>query len=257
VRVADAKGQPPTLPFWLARRPAAPTSCPRKFQAAPGTWADRLDDPPARFQWLVDTIGLTEPGARLIVDTSRRRAWSLAPSPTQKVPGSSVLDERGGMQLVLHAPFAAASTAPGGWRCASASAAASTSTTSCGDRGRDSYCHSDHRPSFFFRLRGRCPVSEAPDRGAPAGAGDARRASLRTRWVGTRRARSRCWVPRRPESPDTIAAQWRLRTWSRPCSPISSPGPRYLVGGREIPDHPLVNQTIARLATGGMELSRG
>jgi ATP-dependent Lhr-like helicase len=37
-------------------------------------------------------------------------------------------DESGGMQLVIHTPFGSRSTAPGAWRCASASAAPSTSS---------------------------------------------------------------------------------------------------------------------------------
>ena len=38
---------------------------------------------------------------------------------------------------------------------------------------------------------------------------------------------------------------WRRRTWSPACSPTRWPARRTLAGDREIPDHPLTNQTIA------------
>jgi len=61
VRVADAKGQPPTLPFWLGEAPGRTNELSEEVSRLRQDVADRLDDPPAAIQWLVDTIGLTSP----------------------------------------------------------------------------------------------------------------------------------------------------------------------------------------------------
>ena len=55
---------------------------------------------------------------------------ALGVLPTQeRLVIERFFDETGDMHLVIHSPFGSrASTAPGGWRCASASAASSTSS---------------------------------------------------------------------------------------------------------------------------------
>src|SRR5213075_559559 len=68
VRVADAKGQPPTLPFWVGEAPGRTNELSEEVSRLRQDVADRLDDPAAAIQWLVDTIGINEPGARLIVE---------------------------------------------------------------------------------------------------------------------------------------------------------------------------------------------
>src|SRR5258705_13777943 len=71
VRVADAKGQPPTLPFWLGEAPGRTNELSEEVSRLRQDVADRLDDPPAAIQWLVTTIGIAEPGARTIVGYPR------------------------------------------------------------------------------------------------------------------------------------------------------------------------------------------
>src|SRR5213593_3380738 len=106
VRVADAKGQPPTLPFWLGEAPGRTNELSEEVSRLRQDIADRLDDAPAAIQWLVDTIGLTEPGARLIVEYLAATRVVLGTIPTQKcLVLERFFDEAGGMQLVLHAPF--------------------------------------------------------------------------------------------------------------------------------------------------------
>src|SRR5881275_2694226 len=68
VRVADAKGQPPTLPFWLGEAPGRTNELSEEVSRLRQDIADRLDDPPAAIKWLVDTIGMNEAGARNIVE---------------------------------------------------------------------------------------------------------------------------------------------------------------------------------------------
>src|SRR5256714_14114957 len=64
VRVADAKGQPPTLPFWLGEAPGRTIELSEEVSRLRQDIADRLDDPPAAMQWLGGTIRLSPAGAR-------------------------------------------------------------------------------------------------------------------------------------------------------------------------------------------------
>ena len=104
VRVADAKGQPPTLPFWLGEAPGRT----RELAAEIATLREEAGnvDAPARF--LQEACGPALPeGAALqvaeYVDAGRR---SLGTVPTQqRVVLERFFDESGGMQLVVHAPF--------------------------------------------------------------------------------------------------------------------------------------------------------
>ncbi|HJW13829.1 MAG TPA: helicase-related protein, partial [Thermoanaerobaculia bacterium] len=105
VRVADAKGQPPTLPFWLGEAPgrtrelAAEIGALREECAAQGEEA-------AGF--LRSSCGEALPAAGAVqiaefVEAGRR---VLGAVPTQKrVILERFFDESGGMQLIVHAPF--------------------------------------------------------------------------------------------------------------------------------------------------------
>jgi len=132
VRVADAKGAPPTIPFWLGEAPArsdelskAVSEMRRELEmrlgsgvlgVGSGSENDALptsDLPhptphsllPAEH-WLIAETGLPQSAAREIVaylDDSRRALGAL---PTQDtIILERFFDESGGMQLVLHAPF--------------------------------------------------------------------------------------------------------------------------------------------------------
>src|SRR5258707_7875964 len=78
VRVADAKGQPPTLPFWLGEAPGRTIELSEEVSRLRQDVSDRLGDAKAATDWLVYTIGLVEAGADLT-------AGSLA--ATWPVPG--------------------------------------------------------------------------------------------------------------------------------------------------------------------------
>jgi len=105
VRVADAKGQPPTLPFWLGEAPgrtrelAAEIGALREECAAQGEEA-------AGF--LRSSCGEALPAAGAVqiaefVEAGRR---VLGAVPTQnRVILERFFDESGGMQLIVHAPF--------------------------------------------------------------------------------------------------------------------------------------------------------
>ena len=132
VRVADAKGAPPSIPFWLGEAPArsdelsrAVSELRRDFELALGVGLEAFgtlgpDDnfrqhedaqtPNAQrltpIDWLTHECTLPESAAREIADylTESRRALGVLPTQETLVL-ERFFDESGGMQLVLHAPF--------------------------------------------------------------------------------------------------------------------------------------------------------
>jgi len=98
VRVADAQGQPPSIPFWLGEGPS------RTAELSAGI-ADLREDC-ADPLILQSEIGLSPEAALQIAEyiTDGRRV--LGTVPTQKrIVLERFFDESGGMQMVLHAPF--------------------------------------------------------------------------------------------------------------------------------------------------------
>ena len=97
VRVADAKGQPPTLPFWLGEANART----RELSQRIGEQRELL---PSLDRLL--HLGLGQSGAEQLLaylETGRR---DLGCAPTQqRLVAERFFDETGGMQLVIHSPF--------------------------------------------------------------------------------------------------------------------------------------------------------
>ncbi len=106
VRVEDAHGLPPTIPFWLGEAPA------RTAEVSPAvSWlrekvSDLLPDMAAAISGSGGD-GAGHPGSRATGGIHRRRGKNaLGTVPTQKtIVLERFFDESGGMQLVLHAPF--------------------------------------------------------------------------------------------------------------------------------------------------------
>ncbi len=85
VRVADAKGQPPTIPFWLGEAPG-------RTRELSAEIAELRENSDTNQQQILDYIA----EGRKVLGTV----------PTQKrVIAERFFDESGGMQLILHAPF--------------------------------------------------------------------------------------------------------------------------------------------------------
>ncbi|MBI3268055.1 MAG: DEAD/DEAH box helicase [Planctomycetes bacterium] len=101
VRVADAKGQPPTLPFWLGEAPARTA----ELSAEVARLREELGADPTR---LADTPGISEAAARELAEYvgAGRTALGVVPSQTCVVL-ERFFDESGGTQVVLHSPFGA------------------------------------------------------------------------------------------------------------------------------------------------------
>ncbi len=113
VRVEDAQGQPPNIPFWLGEAPGRSDEL--SFSVA--RLRARLDElltqgegdakPLAlAMDWLQDELQLDEGVARQLVEYLARARYALGALPTQKtLILERFFDESGGMQLVIHSPF--------------------------------------------------------------------------------------------------------------------------------------------------------
>lgn len=146
VRVEDAQGQPPNIPFWLgeapgrsdelsaavarlrgeiderlaeaearrselAREPDAAEVSPFASKLAPvGAEGADASDGSSRLQtaidWLTGTLGLPDAAARQIVEYLARARSALGALPTQqRLVMERFFDESGGTQLVIHSPY--------------------------------------------------------------------------------------------------------------------------------------------------------
>jgi ATP-dependent Lhr-like helicase len=109
VRVADAKGAPPTIPFWLGEAPARSDELSRAVSELRSEVDRRLADPGSTagtVDWLAAETRLHRDAADQVVTylAEGRRALGAVPSQETLV-AERFFDEAGGMQLVLHAPF--------------------------------------------------------------------------------------------------------------------------------------------------------
>ena len=101
VRVADAAGQSPTIPFWLGEAPARTLELSAEIGAIRAACPE--DDAAA---WLARETGLGTEAAIQIADYFASARTVLGSLPTQRhVVLERFFDESGGTQLVLHAPF--------------------------------------------------------------------------------------------------------------------------------------------------------
>jgi ATP-dependent Lhr-like helicase len=108
VRVEDAGGAAPTIPFWLGESPGRTT----ELSAEVGSLREEIivrcqrDEPDEVLTWLRATCALDAAGALLLRDYVRAGHATLGAVPSQTcVIAERFFDESGGMQLVLHAPF--------------------------------------------------------------------------------------------------------------------------------------------------------
>jgi ATP-dependent Lhr-like helicase len=138
VRVEDAQGQPPNIPFWLGEAPGRSDElsagvarlreqvehlldgdAPIAAEAAPtepsesrrsGLGRENLPDAIAPIEnattWLMKAIGLEQSAALQIVEYLARARAALGGLPTQRrLVMERFFDESGGMQLIIHSPF--------------------------------------------------------------------------------------------------------------------------------------------------------
>jgi ATP-dependent Lhr-like helicase len=109
VRVADAKGMAPTIPFWLGEAPGRSDELSQSVSRLRAEIAALLDADPAgggALRWLIETVGIAEPAARQLVEYLAAARAALGCLPTQQtIVLERFFDEVGGMQLVVHSPY--------------------------------------------------------------------------------------------------------------------------------------------------------
>ena len=118
VRVEDAHGEPPSIPFWLGEAPGRSN----ELSAAVSSLRERLEMEFASVRaedrdersgqlacanhWLIDELGLSDAACAQLLEYLRSGHAALGHLPTQKrIIFERFFDEAGGMQLVIHSPF--------------------------------------------------------------------------------------------------------------------------------------------------------
>ncbi len=108
VRVEDAHGAPPTIPFWLGEAPARTAELSMAVSDLRAHIAARLapEDREPTVEWLITETRLDRAGAEQLVAYVHETVAVLGCVPTQHtIVAERFFDEAGGMQLVLHTPF--------------------------------------------------------------------------------------------------------------------------------------------------------
>jgi len=108
VRVEDAQGAPPSLPFWLGEAPGRSNELSLGVSRLREELSTRIDDEgvQAAFDWLRQTLGMNESAAQQIVEYLAKAKAALGVMPTQStLVFERFFDESGGTQLVIHTPW--------------------------------------------------------------------------------------------------------------------------------------------------------
>jgi len=109
VLVEDARGQPPTIPFWFGEAPARTRELSDEVSDLRGAIDQRLgagEDPDLVAAWLAAETCMTLGAAQQIVAYLAAARTALGALPRRDLLiAERFFDEGGGMQLVLHAPL--------------------------------------------------------------------------------------------------------------------------------------------------------
>jgi ATP-dependent Lhr-like helicase len=109
VRVEDAHGMAPTIPFWLGEAPGRSDELSAAVSRLRAEIAARLraGEPGERtLRWLVDEVGIAAPAAEQLLEYLAAAHAALECLPTQDtIVFERFFDEVGGMQLVIHSPY--------------------------------------------------------------------------------------------------------------------------------------------------------
>ena len=110
VRVEDAQGQPPTIPFWLGEAPGRSDELSFAVARLQAQLDERLGATPGNLQpavdWLTEVLGLNLASAEQLVDYLARARQTLGALPSQDtLLMERFFDESGGTQLIIHSPF--------------------------------------------------------------------------------------------------------------------------------------------------------
>jgi ATP-dependent Lhr-like helicase len=107
IRVEDARGEPPTIPFWIGEAPGRTDELSASVSRLRRELEARLDEgAEAATTWLTAATGISGPAAVQLANYLAAARAALGALPTQQlVIFERFFDEAGGMQLVIHSPF--------------------------------------------------------------------------------------------------------------------------------------------------------
>jgi ATP-dependent Lhr-like helicase len=253
VRVEDAKGQPPGIPFWLGEAPARTSELSQAVSGFRNEMEQLLRAGGNVRDWLVSEMKLPPEAVQQIADYFADTYRALGAIPSQKIlVMERFFDESGGMQLVLHSPFGNRINRAWGLAlrkrfCRSFNfelQAAATDDSIVISLGTQ---HSFPLDEVFRYLNSKT-VRDLLVQALL----DAPMFTIRWRWNATRslavprfRGGSKLAAPlQRMESENLLAAVF----------PDQLACLEHIVGDREIPDHPLVKQTIDDCLTEAMDI---
>jgi ATP-dependent Lhr-like helicase len=253
VRVEDAKGQPPGIPFWLGEAPARTAELSQAVSNFRSEIEKLLSVGKDVRDCLVSEMKLPTEAAEQLGDYFADTYRALGAIPSQKtLVMERFFDESGGMQLVLHAPFGNRINRAWGLAlrkrfCRSFNfelQAAATDDAIVISLGTQ---HSFPLEEVFRYLNSKT-VRDVLVQALL----DAPMFTIRWRWNATRslavprfRGGAKIAAPlQRMESENLLAAVF----------PDQLACLEHIVGDREIPDHPLVKQTIEDCLTEAMDI---
>ncbi|HEX5612974.1 MAG TPA: DEAD/DEAH box helicase, partial [Burkholderiales bacterium] len=106
VRVEDARDMPPNIPFWLGEAPSRTEEVSHAVSRLRMEIESRLPDTDAALGWLADEVGIAPAAAAQIVQYFAAAHAALGHLPTQeRIVLERFFDESGGMQLVVHSCY--------------------------------------------------------------------------------------------------------------------------------------------------------
>jgi ATP-dependent Lhr-like helicase len=253
VRVEDAKGQPPGIPFWLGEAPARTAELSQAVSNFRVELEKLLSGGRDVREWIVSEMRLPTEAAQQVADYFAATYRALGALPSQQtLVMERFFDESGGMQLVLHAPFGSRINRAWGLAlrkrfCRSFNfelQAAATDDAIVISLGTQ---HSFPLDEVFRYLNSKT-VRDLLVQALL----DAPMFAIRWRWNATRslavprfRGGAKIAAPlQRMESENLLAAVF----------PDQLACLEHIVGDREIPNHPLVRQTIDDCLTEAMDI---
>ena len=106
VRVTEAVGQSPTIPFWLGEAAGRTCELSREVSIIRAAVDERMPAPDAAVAWVMEEAGVMHRVAGQIVDYVAEGKRVLGVVPTaERLVAERFFDDAGGMQLVIHAPL--------------------------------------------------------------------------------------------------------------------------------------------------------
>jgi ATP-dependent helicase Lhr and Lhr-like helicase len=115
VRVEDAHGEAPSIPFWLGEAPGRSEELSESVSRLRSEVAERVPDGVDKADgdvcapsigWLVDTVGLSRGAAEQIDEYLALTKLALGVMPSQQdIVAERFFDENGSTHVVIHAPF--------------------------------------------------------------------------------------------------------------------------------------------------------